>query len=97
MCVRSRKPCTTLANSTTFDEFPRTRRQQRPRVQLVSSLWRGLIEPMRKTLPGKDTRVIYASDYFFLQAPKGIATFAVDDGHVDIEDAEETVGHVFYP
>jgi len=44
---------------------------------------------------GEDAMVVGDFDDFFLEAAEGFGAFAVEEGHVDVEDAEEAVGYVF--
>ena len=45
--------------------------------------------------PGEDGFVVGFFHDLFLQAEEGLFAFAVQEGHVDVEDAQEAVGHVF--
>lgn len=45
--------------------------------------------------PGEDGFVVGFFDEFFLEAEEGFFAFAVEKRHVDVEDSEQGVRHVF--
>lgn len=45
--------------------------------------------------PGEEAVVVGVLHYFFLEADEGFGALAVEEGHVDVEEAHEAVGEVF--
>ena len=45
--------------------------------------------------PGEDAVVVRVLHNLFLETDEGFGALAVQEGHVDVEEAHEAVGHVF--
>jgi hypothetical protein len=54
------------------------------------------VELLFKRIPSENSYVVVSFNDFLLQALKRLVALTVDQGHVDIKQAEQTVRRVFF-